>query len=106
MLASEYGWSNRDILDTVYLDQLLDLIPKINIRKTNDYKMQLAIIQNPHVEDPQKLWNILDLKDRYLKYEEERKNNPFGTFDDGAFERLKATISANSKIIVKNQADQ
>lgn len=92
-MAHEYGWAKRQILDDIYLDDLVYLMKQINQRKISDYRMQLAIAQNPYTKNPKQLWNIL--KDQNI---EENKNEEF---DDVGFERLKNALSENPKFIVK-----
>jgi hypothetical protein len=91
-LASEYGWSKDDIYNHVYVDELMSLIPVIKNRKMDDYRMRLAIAQNPHAKDPKKLWRSLQSKkDRT----EETK------LDESGFEIFKSRLSRSSKIQVK-----
>ncbi len=59
-MASEYGWSKKDILEHTYLDELVHLLDKIKARQVTEYQMQLAIIQNPHTKNPQELWRTLE----------------------------------------------
>jgi hypothetical protein len=74
------------------LDDLFFLVQKINDRKLIDYKMQLAIIQNPHVKDPKHLWRVLESK------KEQKQNDEF---DPAGFALLKSALSKNPRIIVK-----
>lgn len=93
MLASEYGWAKNAILNDVYLDELNYLLREINRRHIRDYKMQLAIVQNPHTKDPKNLWRI-------LQQSEPRDQKP-PVFDSFAFERLKMEMGKSPRIIVK-----
>lgn len=95
LLASEYGGGLKPILETVYLDDLPDLIIQINKRKLMDYKMQLAIVSNPHTKNPGKLWQLLtklDTGNRQAKKDD---------FDNLGFERLKGQLSKRPTILVK-----
>jgi hypothetical protein len=92
-LASEYGWAKSAILNDVYIDELPPLLRQISGRHIRDYKMQLAIIQNPHTKDPKHLWRI-------LQQSEPRKPTE-DVFDASGFERLKAQMSQSPRIIVK-----
>ncbi len=92
MLASEYGWAKRDILEDTYLDELFMLIKEINKRKLVDWKMQLAIVQNPYTKKPKELWDT-------LKSQEEREENV--EFDQIGLGRLKEQLSQNPRFVVK-----
>lgn len=65
----------------------------IEKRKLREWRMDLAIAQNPHLkpEDQEKLWNQLS-GTRDLRPAE---------FDDKAFERLKQAMSGSQGIQVK-----
>lgn len=97
LLASEYGWAKREILNEVYIDELVDLIKWINRRKLQDIKLQMSIIQNPHVKDPKILWKTIEEQERLLG------NSPkVEEFDTTGFENLKTLMSRNPRIIVKS----
>ena len=57
MLASEYGWTKDYILEHVYLDELMRLMPQMRRRTITEYQMQLAISSNPHSKKPKALWD-------------------------------------------------
>jgi hypothetical protein len=63
LLASAYGWAKKDILENVYLDELFIFTRLINQRKISEYKMQLAIVTNPHIKNPGRLWAVLDAQE-------------------------------------------
>ena len=90
-MASEYGWAFTEILEKVYFDDLFHLTKEINSRKIREYKMQAAIVQNPHVKDPKHLWRILDAEEGV----------PDDEFDTIGFERLKNQLRSSGKFIVK-----
>jgi len=91
LLGSEYGWAFTEILERVYFDDLFYLMKEINKRKLREYKMQAALIQNPHTKDPKELWRIFEAEEG-IKNEE---------FDAVGFERLKNKLRSSSKFIVK-----
>lgn len=95
LLASEYGWTKDYILDCVYLDDLQHLSKAMDKRKLSEYKMQLAITQNPHTKDPKKLWDVIKSKEEPEPRSEQ--------FDAAGFERLKLAMqtAGGSKILVK-----
>lgn len=94
-MAHEYGWAKQEIFEGVYFDELFYLIEQARVRKINDWKMQLAIISNPHVKDPKLLYRMLD-------HEARRQHNPeTAVFDANAFDRLKQRVSEGGRIIVK-----
>jgi len=95
MLASEYGWGFNEILETVYFDDLPHLLEKINDRKLLEHKMQLAIVQNPHVKDPKQLWKSLDLM-------QNKKTKQEAKFDALGMERLKDVMKQNPRIMIKS----
>lgn len=100
LLASEYGWSKNDILYGVYLDELTELIPKIERRKNAAYKMQLAIVQNPHVKNQKELWSILNTQEKQIERKEKPKEEE-PKFDAVGFEMLKSKMRQNPRILVK-----
>lgn len=94
-LASEYGWWIDDILEKVYVDQLICLIAKANLRKIANWRMQLAITTNPHVKNPKQLFAILDNEERKI-------TGPAQTeLDPGGFEALKQRLKQNPRFVVK-----
>jgi hypothetical protein len=62
------------------------------MRKLTDYKMQLAIVQNPHTENPGELWKLLESQDPHPP-------EPF--FDQAGMDRLKGLLSKSTAIQVK-----
>ena|GEM_PF-3485218 len=94
LLASEYSWSKHDILNDTSLFELLSLSQKIKNRKNSDFRMQLAIAQNPHVENPEKLWEQLEIDDDYDSPEVEE-------FDKVGFEILKRKLGQNPRFKIK-----
>ena len=96
MLASEYGWAKREILEGVYLDELYFLTREINKRRLREYSMQLLIAQNPFSKNPKEIFNEIDR----LQAEEEGKKQ-LDEFDTNGFERLKLAMRSNPRIQVK-----
>ena len=94
-MAHEYGWSKREILESVYLDELYALIEHSRVRKIQEYKMQLTIVSNPHVKDPKKLYNIL------LEQERLSGEPVEADFDKDGFDVLKARLGASPHFVVK-----
>lgn len=92
-MASEYGWGLTEILEHVYLDDLIKLMPVIEKRKLDEYRIQLALITNPHTKNPSELWNMLkpppDITDRPIE------------LDKTSFDLLKTKLSKGSRIVVK-----
>lgn len=96
MLGSEYGWAKDEVLNNTYLDELYYLAERINQRKADDYKMRLAIAQNPFNKEPNRLWELL---------------NSFATptlrddkFDEAGFELMKAKMRSGRGFLVKDNA--
>lgn len=85
----------HDIYYNVYLPDLVYLVQKINRRKIVDYRMQLAITQNPHIKDPKKLWDILASQDKEF-------NRRPAEFDAAGFELLKSQLRGNPRFVVKS----
>jgi len=56
---------------------------------------QLAIVQNPHVNDPKQIWRIID----YREKEMEGKSYLDEEFDQVAFNAFKTTVSNHTKWI-------
>lgn len=94
MLASEYGWSKREILEETYIDELFLLSKKINKRKAREYLMELAIVSNPHTKKPKELYSML----RQLESDETQRTEEF---DDVGFDRLKSALRMTPHFVVK-----
>lgn len=98
LLANSYGWSKREILEDIYLDELYYLSKLINKRRLTEYKMQLAIVTNPHIKDPKTLWRLLEDQERELdgsKYMD-------AEFDAVGFENFKQALQASgSSMVIK-----
>lgn len=54
-MAKNYGWSKSQVLDELYPDEVDFYASRIRKDSTNDRMTDLAIAQNPHVKDPNKL---------------------------------------------------
>lgn len=91
-MANEYGWAKQEIDEHIYLDDLIRLSREINRRKIAEYKTQLAIIQNPHVKDPKRLWDILSRFDVSKTPE---------TLDETGFTLLKNKLRQNPRFKIK-----
>ena len=59
----------------------------------NEYQMQLAIVQNPHVEKPEILWKMLNEQDDGLPRSE--------ALDKEGLDNLKSLLAKGSNIVVK-----
>jgi hypothetical protein len=66
----------------------------IKRRKVDEYKMQMAVIQNPHTKDPKKLWQTIDNM--------VPKSRP-DKLDVAGFEVLKIRLQQNPRFVVKNE---
>lgn len=94
-MASEYGWAKDDILNKVYFDELFYMSEQIKRRKLTEYKMELAIAQNPH----------LDPKEQVKLWDELKKEDPIPAkqveFNDEDFGNLKALLTQSPHFEVK-----
>jgi hypothetical protein len=93
LLASEYGWAKDYIFYNVYFDELFYFQKEIKKRRMNEYQMQLAIVQNPHVEKPEILWKMLNEQDDGLPRSE--------ALDKEGLDNLKSLLAKGSNIVVK-----
>ncbi|MBN2263069.1 MAG: hypothetical protein JW735_09155 [Prolixibacteraceae bacterium] len=82
-------------METVYFDELFIFTRLINRRKITEYKMQLAIISNPHTKTPKTLWHMLDQRER----ENEGKAYIDAEFDPKTFEAFKETVKRHGSAI-------
>jgi hypothetical protein len=57
LLAKEYGWSKRTILEEMYYDEIELYIKRIRRDQANERLTDLAIAHNPKAKDPNKLVN-------------------------------------------------
>lgn len=62
-------------------------------RRVDEWKMELAIVQNPHVKEPQTLWNELD--------QIEGKGVRDEKIDREGMMKLKALLTNSNQIKVK-----
>lgn len=92
MLASEYGWAKDDILNTVYVDDVFYLREHIKRRHFEDWKMQLAIVQNPHTKNPKDLWDMLSAETNVPADEK---------LDKEGFEAFKRALAGSQRVQVK-----
>jgi len=91
-LASEYGWGKKDIINDIFPDELFYLMEQIKNRKLGQYRMLLAIVQNPHSKNP----NILV---KQLQPEEIRNRQE--EIDRNSLENLKRNLDKRSGIKLK-----
>jgi hypothetical protein len=54
-LAKEYGWSKRQILEEMYIDEIEFYLKRIKRDQLNERMTDLAIVHNPNAKDPNKL---------------------------------------------------
>jgi len=92
LLASEYGWAKDYILENIYIDDVFNLQKQITRRHFEEWKMQLAIVQNPHTEKPKDLWDMLVAQTAVPDDE---------PLDKVAFENFKAVVSGGKHVAVK-----
>lgn len=98
LLSSEYGWTKHYILEQVYFDDYVELAIRIRQRTIADYKFQLRIVMNPHVEDPNELVEMLNDIDEVLAIDSSPKEEKL---DKAGFHSLKLLMADNPRIIVK-----
>lgn len=55
LLASEYGWSKRQILEDVYYDEVQFYIKRIRTNQITERLTETAIANNSRAKDPNKL---------------------------------------------------
>ena len=78
----------------MYFDEAYRYLQIIKQRKNTDYKVQLAIAQNPHSQKPQDLWDILNKEDTITTKEND-------TLDTQGMELLKMKMRENPRIMIK-----
>lgn len=93
LLASAYGWSKHDIYYDTYPDELARLSRRIQARQIEDYRVRLAIAQNPYAKNPKELWERLRPPRIYPKIEPK--------LDERAFDALKQKLAGTGKFVVK-----
>lgn len=91
-MSSEYGWSKSAILEETYLDEALILLGLIRNRRNSQYKILLAISENPHREKPEALWNALN---------GETREDSSTELDKNGLEFLKLKMSDNPRMLIK-----
>lgn len=65
-LASQYGWTLDEIFNHTYLEDVIELVPRINDRKKQDYYILLNIVTNPHRKEKaqMELFRLLSKQDQ------------------------------------------
>lgn len=91
MLASEYGWAKRDILETVYVDELFHYQKNIRARIRLKRIYDLRIAHNPYLK-PRDQKALMD----ELAQDTDGQERP-AKLDKGAFELLRGQLSGNPK---------
>lgn len=95
-LSSAYGWTKQEILATVYPDEIEYYMKRIRKEKVNDRLSMLALIHNPHVQDPKKL--ILELQKMAMdddgKYYDKQRMEPE---DMRQMDEIKRLMQANAE---------
>lgn len=71
----------------------MNLLPVIERRKLDEYRIELALITNPHTKDPKALWRMLQPPTDAIE-------RPV-SFDKTSFDILKTQLSQDSRIVVK-----
>lgn len=104
LLASEYGWSYRDIMFNTYPDDFFLLQRQIRLRRIDEYLMQSAIVANPHKEpkDAEEFIDDLLSERRFMSGEEEKPME----MDRKAVEAFKDFLGSKSKMIKVRQSDE
>jgi hypothetical protein len=85
LVISQYGWA---AYESMTLDEAIVLLPVIRNRKFSEYKMLLAITQNPHTKQPEDLWKLLDVDKEYLEED----------LDKAGMERLKLMMGQSKGV--------
>jgi hypothetical protein len=80
-----------DIRDRLYFDEVYYLMKHMNRRKLGEYRMQLALIQNPHTKNPKELWDQLKI-DQHIRPAE---------LDSTGFDLLRARMQQGQGFNVK-----
>lgn len=97
MLASEYGWTSEYIRRHVYPEEIPVYSSSIMRRRIQNYKMELAIIQNPYVKNPKDLWHELEAIES--QFEEPEYIN--STLDKDSFALIKMKLKRSKFVQVK-----
>lgn len=94
-LASAYGWSKTEILETVYLDEAWEYIKLTKRRKINEMRLLSSIYHG----DPQELNTALEEQleemDKAIVEPEEPE------LDKAGFEALKSVMRNNPRMQIK-----
>jgi hypothetical protein len=81
------------------LDEFLTLQEIIQQRKISEYKMQLAIVQNPHVKEPNKLVDSLTNAEK--QYSINQPEYMTAEFNQNEFNAFKAMMASTGKFDVR-----
>lgn len=97
MLASEYSWSKRDIMQDTYPEELFSLQRQIKARKVDEMLSDLAVAAHPHknAEDSKEFVDDLLSRRRFYRGEKEAPDK----LDVGAFERFRKQVGEESSFV-------
>lgn len=96
-MASEYGWSLRDILYKTYPEDFFLLQRQIKMRKVDEYLMETSIIANPHKNEDDAKEFIEGLMKQRRWYRGDPAED--AELDVAAFDKLRNDIQKHSIMI-------
>lgn len=88
-------------MEDVYFDELFEFLDKIRKRKADTYMIQLAIAQNPHIEDDEERRALWDRLQEMFEGKVDSGIEKQAELDIAGMERMKFAMSGNPRIIVK-----
>ena len=90
-MASSYGWAKKDILETIYIDEVAHYQKIIARRIRYDRMYQLRIAHNPHLKPADQKTLVNELSKEPGDAERPDK------LDKASFELLRGQLSANTQ---------
>lgn len=95
-LASAYGWDKKTVLEQIYPDEIEPYIKRIRKDEANKNLNLLALIQNPHTKNPQKL--VKDLQNKIKGFENKYYNKDKMSQEDvNKLMEIKRQMQANAQ---------
>jgi len=97
LLATEYGWSKRQILDEVYFDELDLYATRIRKNQISERLTETAIANNTRAKDPNKLVKSFEKKLQELNGKDYLAKDRMTKEDERKLKELARRMKANAE---------
>ena len=97
ILASEYGWSKRQILEEVYYDEIEFYVKRIRKEQIQSRLTDTAIANNNRAKDPNKIIKSFQKKLQELEGKDYLAKERMTKQDENNLKELARVMSTNAK---------